>query len=170
MQNDISVLHSKFETLVSKMLLIQEQNQTIMSQMLPILKRIDERTQGKREGFSSEVKKKFVSCVSTLYSGKCPCCHRVDIAKNGKPIPYAGEHDHYHHRSMNRIEHGWFVCKSCNNKLKNRKPDGFWFLAGPAFQQFQRLIHEGDGPQMFLTFDSVDPNEPTLFQSPKPKV
>ena len=151
-QNDISVLHSKYESLVTRMLTIQEQNQQILTELLPMVKRIDERTQGIREGFSTESEKQFIKCVERFYRGDCPCCHQQQIVKYGKRVPHIAQLEHFHHRSMNRLEHGWLVCKSCNNKLKNRKPNGFWFQAGPAFQQFQRLLHQDD--QMLLTFEA----------------
>jgi hypothetical protein len=151
-QNDISVLHSKYESLVTRMLSIQEQNQHILNELLPMVKRIDERTQGIREGFSASVAKRFVSCVERYYHGQCPCCQLQGIVLGGKRIPHIAQLEHYHHRSMNRLEHGWIVCKTCNNKLKNRKPNGYWFQAGPAFQQFQRLLHAGDS-QLFLEFE-----------------
>lgn len=150
-QNDISVLHSKYESLVTRMLTIQEQNQQILTELLPMVKRIDERTQGIREGFPNEVSRKFISCVERFYQGRCPCCQTAQIVKGGKRVPHVAQLEHYHHRSMNKLEHGWLVCKSCNNKLKNRKPNGFWFQAGPAFQQFQRLLH--DDSQLLLGFE-----------------
>jgi len=149
-QNDISVLHNKYESLVTRMLSIQEQNQQILNELLPMVKRIDERTQGIREGFSSDCEKQFIKCVERFYRGDCPCCHQQQIVKNGKRVPHISQLEHFHHRSMNRLEHGWLVCKSCNNKLKNRKPNGFWFQAGPAFQQFQRLLHQDD--QLLMGF------------------
>lgn len=149
-QSDISVLHSKYESLVTRMLTIQEQNQQILTELLPMVKRIDERTQGIREGFSTESEKQFIKCVERFYRGDCPCCHQQQIVKHGKRVPHIAQLEHFHHRSMNRLEHGWLVCKSCNNKLKNRKPNGFWFQAGPAFQQFQRLLHQDD--QLLLGF------------------
>lgn len=150
-QNDISVLHSKYESLVTQMLTIQQQNQQILAELLPMVKRIDERTQGIREGFSPETEKQFVRCVDRFYQGRCPCCQQQQIVQNSKRVPHIAQLEHFHHRSMNRLEHGWLVCKSCNNKLKNRKPNGFWFQAGPAFQQFQRLLHQDD--QLLLGFD-----------------
>lgn len=152
-QNDISVLHSKYESLVSRMLSIQEQNQQILTELLPMVKRIDERTQGIREGFSADVSRQFIACVDRFYTGNCPCCHSQMVVQNGKRVPHIAQLDHYHHRSMNKLEHGWLVCKSCNNKLKNRKPNGFWFQSGPAFQQFQRLLHQDN--QMLLFAEGV---------------
>ena len=38
-----------------------------------------------------------------------------------------------------------------NGTLKNRKPNGFWFQAGPAFQHFQRLLHQSE--QLLLVFE-----------------
>lgn len=153
MQNDISVLHSKYESLVTRVLDMQEQNQQLLGELLPMMKRVDERTQGRREGFNSDVEKRFIRCAERFYKGQCPCCQSVQIIKSGRRVAHVAQLDHYHHRSMNRLEHGWIVCKSCNNRLKNRKPNGFWFQAGPAFQQFQRLLHQE--PNQLLLFAEV---------------
>jgi hypothetical protein len=152
-QNDISVLHNKYESLVTRILDVQEQNQQLLSELLPMMKRVDERTQGKREGFSTDVQNRFVRCAERFYKGQCPCCQSVRIVDKGRRVAHVAQLDHYHHRSMNRLEHGWIVCKTCNNKLKNRKPNGFWFQAGPAFQQFQRLLHQE--PNQLLLFSEA---------------
>lgn len=158
-ENDVSVLHSKYESMLSQILSMQEQYQKSQEQyqaalveLLPMVKRIDERTQGIREGFSTEVARRYLACVEKFYHGRCPCCQSQKIAEGGRRVPHIAQLEHYHHRSMNRLEHGWLVCKTCNNKLKNRKPNGYWFQAGPAFQQFQRLLHSGDS-QLFLGFE-----------------
>jgi hypothetical protein len=148
-QNDISVLHGKYELLFNRMLTIQETNQQILNEMLPMVKRMDERTQGKREGFSNEVTKQFIHCVEKFYGGKCPCCMLRIVVENSKRVPHIAQVDHYHHRSMNRMEHGWLVCKTCNTKLKNRKPNGFWFQTHHAFHSFQQRLHQSDQLLLF---------------------
>lgn len=146
-QNAVSVLQEKYESLVlqiAEAIASQKRMYDLFAEMLPMIKRIDERTQGIREGFSNETKRMFDECCKRYYGGRCPCCQERMIFESGKKVTYIYEYEHYHHRSMNRPEHGWVVCKSCNGKLKNRKIDGFWFQAGPAFLQFQRLMQQRD--------------------------
>ena len=151
MEDNVLSLQNRVCFVIEEMALLrreqQEQNKKLLSlyeQLGPAILRIDERTQGKREGFSSEVTKQFVHCVEKFYSGKCPCCMLRVVVENGKRVPHVAQVDHYYHRSMNRMEHGWLVCKTCNTKLKNRKPNGFWFQSGPAFHSFQQRLHQSD--------------------------
>jgi hypothetical protein len=158
-ENNVDALHQIVSSCVEEMVEIrkeqQDQNKKLMTlwerwaPAIEAIQRIDERTQGKREGFSSEVTKQFVHCVEKFYSGKCPCCMLRVVVENGKRVPHIAQVDHYHHRSMNRMEHGWLVCKTCNTKLKNRKPNGFWFQSGPAFHSFQQRLHQSDQLLLF---------------------
>jgi hypothetical protein len=47
----------------------------------------------------------------------CPCCGREPVLTGaGRPAPGA-EFDHAFHRSLNRPEHGWLVCRACHAEL-----------------------------------------------------
>ena len=114
----------------------------ILQELVPAIRRIDDRTKGKREDVSGVDKKRLVAIIGSRFHGTCPCCHRSEIVQDGKRVPDVSQVDHYHHRSMAAIEYVWMVCKTCNRKLRNRKPGGFWLAKGPAFQAFQEIVHE----------------------------
>ena len=51
------------------------------------------------------------------YEGQCPSCHAAPVlGAGGRPVEGA-EYDHFFHRSLNRPEHGWLICKSCHVEL-----------------------------------------------------
>lgn len=155
MQTSITELQTGYAKLVGEFIANQQIQNEQFAELMRYVRRIDERTKGKREGFSLATKRLFLAVVEAKYRGYCPCCRDVQIVCDGKRVSDISQNDHWHHRSMNNPEHGWLVCKSCNRKLRDRKPRGFWHNHSPMFHAFQISLDEycnGGDQQLELPF------------------
>lgn len=150
MRSDITGLQEKVAILIQQQIDQSRRTNEIFEELLPAIRRIDDRTKGTREEVSPGDKRRLIACVNDRYHGDCPCCRQVKIVENGKRIADVSQIDHYHHRSMAALEYVWLVCKSCNRKLRRRKPGEFWMKKGPQFQAFQEILW--DDSQMMLSF------------------
>jgi hypothetical protein len=73
---------------------------------------------GMRRNFSGLSQAAIIRAVAAApFEGQCPCCGREPVlTEAGRPAPGA-EFDHAFHRSLNRPEHGWLVCRACHAEL-----------------------------------------------------
>ena len=100
---------------------------------------------GMRREFSGLSQAAILRAVAAEpFTGQCPCCGSVPVLTlMGRPVAGA-EFDHFFHRSLNRPEHGWLVCRMCHAELTHR---GYLarfarFARIPEFRAFQAAVLE----------------------------
>ena len=95
---------------------------------------------GKRRDFSGLSRAAIIRAVAAApFEGLCPCCSQAPVlAAAGQPAPGA-ELDHFLHRSLNRPEHGWLICRACHAELTH---GGYLvrFARMPEFRAFQAAV------------------------------
>jgi hypothetical protein len=95
---------------------------------------------GKRRDFSGLSRAAIIRAVAAApFEGQCPCCSQAPVlTEAGQPAPGA-ELDHFLHRSLNRPEHGWLICRACHAELTY---GGYLvrFARMPEFRAFQAAV------------------------------
>ena len=97
---------------------------------------------GMRRNFSGLSQAAIIRAVAAApFEGQCPCCSNARVlTEAGRPAPGA-EFDHAFHRSLNRPEHGWLVCRACHAELTY---GGYLARVArmPEFRAFQDAVFE----------------------------
>jgi hypothetical protein len=70
----------------------------------------------KRRDFTEKVRHQYIGTVTQYYNGKCPCCRKVLIVRDGQLLSNA-EFDHWHSPAKRRADQGWLICSQCNAQL-----------------------------------------------------
>jgi hypothetical protein len=95
---------------------------------------------GTRRDFSEANKAAILRAAEAeSYRGQCPCCGDAPVlTEAGRPVKGA-EFDHFFHRSLNKVEHGWLICAACHSELTH---GGYvlHFSHMASFRAFQALV------------------------------
>jgi hypothetical protein len=95
---------------------------------------------GNRRDFSGPSQAAILRAVAAEpYRGQCPCCGDAPVlTEAGRPVKGA-EFDHFFHRSLNKVEHGWLICAACHIELTH---GGYLlhFSHMTRFRAFQALV------------------------------
>jgi Rha family phage regulatory protein len=100
-----------------------------------------------RKSFSTSTQNMFNLTVAQRYSGKCPCCQKVQIIdERGMLIKGVAHYEHWNGKQRNWPSDGWLVCKTCNTDLETNRHS-----KRTAFDRFQELMNE-----VFGSFEQLD--------------
>lgn len=113
---------------------------------------------GPRRDFSERNRAMLRAVVAAEpYEGLCPCClERRVLGPDGKPLPGA-EFDHVFHRTLNRPEHGWLICRECHGEITR----GGYLLRFDklhAFRLFQARVQEHQRQQAAASSEAHRPD------------
>lgn len=135
------------------------EQQKISSEMLEIMRslsgvipKLESQISEKRQEIKTSVKHRHYRFIGRRRNGFCPCCERIKIVDGEARIANVAEMDHFWHRAAARVDEVWLVCKSCNNRLRNKGSGGFWKSKTETFIAYVEAMSSYESDQQLLPF------------------